>query len=68
VTEINIPQHAFDYLHITQGLYDTIDMLSGETAKIMLNWSTPVTLKMSANGAAIVRFNLSQLAKKANKC
>jgi glycosidase len=68
VTEINIPQHAFDYLHITQGLYDTIDMLSEETAKIMLNWSTPVTLKMSANGAAIVRFNLSQLAKKANKC
>jgi hypothetical protein len=61
-TEINIPQHAFDYLHIAQGQYDTIDLLSGEKHKIMLNANQPVTLKVNENGAVILRFNLSQLA------
>lgn len=61
-TDIHIPQHAFDFLSIAQGLYNTIDLLSGEKREIMLTSEKPVTLKMQGNGALIIRFNQSQLA------
>jgi len=63
-TDIHIPQHAFDFLSIAQGLYNTIDLLSGEKREIMLTSEKPITLKMQGNGALIIRFNQSQLALK----
>lgn len=60
--KINIPQHAFEYLSLSQGLYHTIDLLSDEESEVMLNQDEPVALNIKKYGAAIVRFNPVQLA------
>jgi glycosidase len=61
--KVNIPSHAFEYLGIAQGVYDTIDLLSEQQQKIALNDTNPVSVKIESYGALIVRFNLSNLHK-----
>jgi glycosidase len=59
---VNIPTHAFDYFKIPQGLYNTIDLLSDESSKLMLSDYKPIVLKVRSENAVIVRFNHIQLA------
>lgn len=62
ISQVLIPEHAFDFLHLSQGNYNTIDLISGEKATVMLRPNSKVALNLNPYGANIIRFNLKQLA------
>ena len=51
--DVNIPAHAFDYLHIPEGVYAAEDLLSGTTFQTALRADCPVHVQVPAWGGAV---------------
>ncbi len=51
--KINIPQHAFDFLNITQGSYTAIELLSGEKRKIRFKSDEQFETAIGPNDAVV---------------
>ena len=54
--EINIPAHAFDYMHISEGTVEAVDLLSGKTIPLTLKKDAPVSVILPANGGVALKF------------
>jgi glycosidase len=71
---VNIPRHAFDYLHVDEQTYCATELLSGRTADVELRSDQQFTCQVSAHGASIWKISLKnpttpekKAAKKAAK-
>lgn len=53
---VTIPAHAFDYLGMTVGVAQAIDLLTGEKQALNLAADTPLSIKVPANGAVVLKF------------
>ena len=45
---VNIPRHAFDFLHMSEGFYEATDLLSGSAWHLNLSTSGPVEVTVPA--------------------
>lgn len=55
---INIPQHAFEVLQLSEGMVDATDLLTGETLSQMFSSTAPFRMRMSGNTARVYKFNV----------
>lgn len=51
---INIPDHAYEYLHMRPGMVSALDLLSGNTQTIELKHGSPVYVEIPAYGAVVL--------------
>lgn len=54
--EIDIPLHAFEYLHLEPGNKKAIDLISGRIINIALYPETPVSLSVPAYSGLVLKF------------
>lgn len=54
---VNIPQHAFEYLSMNEGLYSATDLLSGTSADLTLSAQHPVVLTVEARSAVVLKLS-----------
>lgn len=54
---VNMPDHAFDCLHIAPGLYDSVDLLTGSRTQLELSPDAPLSCSVPANGAVMLKFS-----------
>ena len=55
---INIPQHAFEILQLSEEMVDAIDLLTGETLSQMFTSTTPFRIRMERNSARVYKFSV----------
>lgn len=56
--KINIPVHAFNVIKMQRGIYDYIDILSGNTGKITIDDSVPSELELTPLSGVILKLKL----------
>lgn len=56
--DVKIPAHAFDYLKITEGVYEATDLLTKEKEDTALNCDGVLRLTMDARGAYVLKFRV----------
>ena len=54
---VNIPQHAFEFLSMNEGLYSATDLLSGTSADLTLSAQHPVVLTVEARSAVVLKLS-----------
>lgn len=54
--EINIPQHAFDFLKLRSGTKTATDILTDAATSFLLSPTVPVTITVPANNATVLHF------------
>ena len=54
---VNIPQHAFEFLGMNEGLYSATDLLSGTSAELTLSAQHPVVLTVEARSAVVLKLS-----------
>lgn len=52
---VNIPQHAFNFMDLKEGLYHGLDLISGETQTISLGIDEPTMVSIPAHNAVILK-------------
>lgn len=55
--KINIPQHAFDYLNLKQGMMEGTDLLNGEKIAITLSDTDPLNLSVEAWSGRVIKIS-----------
>ena len=55
--KINIPQHAFDYLNLKQGIMEGTDLLNGEKITITLSDTDPLNLSVEAWSGRVIKIS-----------
>ena len=55
--KINIPQHAFDYLNLKQGIMEGTDLLNGEKIAITLSDTDPLNLSVEAWSGRVIKIS-----------
>ena len=53
--QLNIPDHAFDYLEMQERAYRAEDLLNGEERSLVLIKGTPVEVTLEPRGAAVYK-------------
>ena len=66
-TEIIIPEHAFEYLEIEEGKYDSKDLLSNEKNIFELKRNGTINTMIKANGAIMLKFTKQKVVTKRKK-
>lgn len=56
--QVNVPQHAFEFLGISQKQYSCIDLLTGERQKIQLSYDCAVAIDIPSYGAKVLKFKI----------
>ena len=65
---VNIPQHALDMMNVDAGMYDAVELLSGEKGEKYLHHALPFTTKVEGYGAAIWKIkNLQKTSRSKQK-
>ena len=54
--DINIPSHAFDYLHLAEGRIAGTDLLTDEPVALELKADAAVRVEIAARGGRVIRF------------
>ncbi|MGN1262990.1 MAG: alpha-amylase family glycosyl hydrolase, partial [Prevotella sp.] len=52
---INIPRHAFDFLQITEGMYETVDLLSEDKSVVTLKSDSYIETHLPAYGGKVLK-------------
>ena len=52
---VKIPAHAFDYLSINEGMYDAVDLLSGQSTRIFMTPDGKINVTISPHFARIYK-------------
>ena len=55
--KINIPQHAFEYLNMKQGIMEGTDLLNGEKIAITLSDTDPLNLSVEAWSGRVIKIS-----------
>ena len=55
--KINIPQHAFNYLNLKQGIMEGTDLLNGENIAITLSDTDPLKLSVEAWSGRVIKIS-----------
>ena len=55
--KINIPQHAFNYLNLKQGIMEGTDLLNGEKIAITLSDTDPLNLSVEAWSGRVIKIS-----------
>ena len=55
--KINIPQHAFNYLNLKQGIMEGTDLLNGEKIAITLSDTNPLNLSVEAWSGRVIKIS-----------
>ncbi len=53
--QLNIPDHAYDYLEMQERAYDACDLLSGAKRSTVLIKGSPLELRLPARGAVVLK-------------
>ena len=53
---VNIPAHAFDYMELTEGKKDMVDLLSGDQQTVILQQDSPVEMVVAGLSGRIYKF------------
>lgn len=53
--EVNIPQHAFEYLNMEKGIMEGTDLMSGEKTAVCLSEESPLKVCVKAWNARIIK-------------
>ena len=53
--QLNIPDHAYDYLEIQEKAYQATDLLSGQQRSLVLIKDTAVSIELPARGAVVYK-------------
>ena len=53
---VNIPAHAFDYMELTEGKKDMVDLLSGDQQTAILQQDSPVEMVVAGLSGRIYKF------------
>ena len=56
--QLNIPDHAYDYLEIKERAYQAEDLLTNEQRSIVLIKGTPVDVSVAARGALVYKLKI----------
>ena len=56
--DVNIPSHAFDYLHLPERSFSATDLLTGEKTTGALSALAPVHLVVPALGGVVLKLKL----------
>ena len=54
--DVNIPNHAFSYLHLSEGTVEAVDLLTDEHVAISLQADSPVHVTIPARGGRVLKF------------
>ena len=54
--DVNIPNHAFSYLHLSEGTVEAVDLLTDEHVTISLQADSPVHVTIPARGGRVLKF------------
>ena len=55
---VRIPQHAFEFLNMSEGTYTHTDLLNGGTQELMLNASEAARIQVAARSAVVLKLKL----------
>ncbi len=55
---VRIPQHAFEFLNMSEGTYAATDLLNGGTQELMLNASEAARIQVAARSAVVLKLKL----------
>ncbi len=55
--KLNIPQHAFDFLHLPAGIMQATDLLDGEPAAVCLSAESPMAMSIKPWSAKIIKIS-----------
>ena len=55
---LNIPRHAFDYLGFTPGIYDSVEMLTGDKRRIHLEPDGLINLILPPLSGMVIEVNV----------
>ena len=55
--KVNIPQHAFNYLNLKQGIMEGTDLLNGEKITITLSDTDPLNLSVEAWSGRVIKIS-----------
>ena len=53
---VKIPAHAFDYLQLKEGTFETRDLMCGQKGSIVLTRDGDTTVQVPANSAVLLSF------------
>lgn len=54
--DVNIPNHAFSYLHLSEGTVEAVDLLTDEHVALSLQADSPVHVTIPARGGLVLKF------------
>ena len=55
ITKLNIPEHAFDFLHLPKGMMQAEDLMTGEKSTVCLSCESRLTMNMTPLSARILK-------------
>ena len=55
---VRIPQHAFEFLNMSEGTYTATDLLNGGTQELTLNASEAARIQVAARSAVVLKLKL----------
>ena len=55
LTKLNIPEHAFDFLHLPKGMMQAEDLMTGEKSTVCLSCESRLTMNMTPLSARILK-------------
>ena len=65
--EVVIPRHAFEWLGLSEGSFNAMDLLSGKRQKVVLEADKPMPCRVAAHTAMMLKVRLSDKKKENNK-
>lgn len=54
--KVNIPLHAFEYLSLSEGEKEAVDLLTGKSVKLTLSSADPVSLSIPASSGVVLKY------------
>ena len=54
--DVNIPNHAFSYLHLSEGTVEAVDLLTDEHVALSMQADSPVHVTIPARGGRVLKF------------
>lgn len=65
--DVVVPDHAFEYLSITEKVYNAVDLLSGDKAKLEVKKEQGINMTVPAYSARVWKFSSAKKATTATK-
>ncbi len=57
-TEITVPQHAFDYLDLTEGTFNASSLLTGDILTVDLLYDKSITISLDSRGSVVLKLTM----------